>query len=1074
MDTMANIDSEPQENGKLIALEGDAENISIQLRLLPPSRKILVLPPLTATSTLNTSHDFNARTFVRDVHKAFTERTETARSFLQSSTSSHPNLVFLNGGAISARATCIAKISENLTNGVIGEAETIFNEIVKDGVAGLMKHNENDGKDEEPIRLELEVRNADTMPDVSESGIVDSSINHSGVIPDEVVNLPPQQLDDQSSKHRASLLGQRSGSDPGIRRSWLSDSLKLTPNVQEAIFTTREGDQIVRTVLEVPTRSRRRPRIQDPLEQEKRSTFGPCDNSYAGPSNFTNVLTHQSEESEDEGEYDDPALLSPGEDILSAPATPGVVFGEACLVDVQSALPAKVVRKARSFDRFYPSNSRHQGSTLAPPKHKHTTSAYQIRGGLHSSEPERENRQSAFAATLPRTTFVKASETTIKRSPTLRGSTRTNSSSTSRELSAPALSVDRITEPVSPEVLELKNLSPVFPVTEDLIIHFIEDSPNSILESVIQSYKCGKCPLSTSSLVVPTTIPDSPTSEYSSIRQQSFDGKESNRPDSYQAILQADNSYGDQTEFDPYAAHIRYSAGYSHQKSRTNQYRNPEESRIEPPTPIQTPPITARSITDKFVDLNASSSTNAVSIQNSLRLLLSVLFPPGESRFSQHYFPVAPEADRFWKPVFSNDDISSFSNEGSTVDQIIALGPEPGVNAEFYSQLSGQIERLGIKKDGINRSGKLDIRYKSSKLGLITNADQHCRYLIANAMQTYSMGLLTNDTIFNPLSNPKTLAVLLVPQIEAFLAINSSTRLLILQYQSSHLPVIFALRQLLGTDLLKVAGILDSLSLDPPSFIRHREPILNPLSNESVAERWKEYAKHARLHSLQQSKIAHDLDVQNKDAQDPKQEPVVSFSKANYILPSTATDAETTTFLSSICKDLMRKSTFYTPELNVKPAVIIDRPPMPPTPTSAAPSTYESRDSNYTLSAYRGASSKISRLTGNGSNDTHSITSQASRHRSPSRRVYHESVSIPTHKSLLPVKHERRNTLGDKSDKDWENFYIGEDDSDDDEFDRMIMGRQMARIVPEVRKLSPDGVQVPRNKKKALKWLGLA
>lgn len=67
---------------------------------------------------------------------------------------------------------------------------------------------------------------------------------------------------------------------------------------------------------------------------------------------------------------------------------------------------------------------------------------------------------------------------------------------------------------------------------------------------------------------------------------------------------------------------------------------------------------------------------------------------------------------------------------------------------------------------------------------------------------------------------------------------------------------------------------------------------------------------------------------------------------------------------------------------------------------------------------------------------------------------------------------------------DWENFYIGEDDSEDDEFDRMIMGRQMARIVPEVMGKGGRGgagldgggvgMQAPRNKKKALRWLGLA
>lgn len=58
--------------------------------------------------------------------------------------------------------------------------------------------------------------------------------------------------------------------------------------------------------------------------------------------------------------------------------------------------------------------------------------------------------------------------------------------------------------------------------------------------------------------------------------------------------------------------------------------------------------------------------------------------------------------------------------------------------------------------------------------------------------------------------------------------------------------------------------------------------------------------------------------------------------------------------------------------------------------------------------------------------------------------------------------------------KDWENFYIGDEDSEDDDYDRMVMGRAGARIVPEVRKVMPDGKEPKRSTKKALKWLGLA
>ena len=55
--------------------------------------------------------------------------------------------------------------------------------------------------------------------------------------------------------------------------------------------------------------------------------------------------------------------------------------------------------------------------------------------------------------------------------------------------------------------------------------------------------------------------------------------------------------------------------------------------------------------------------------------------------------------------------------------------------------------------------------------------------------------------------------------------------------------------------------------------------------------------------------------------------------------------------------------------------------------------------------------------------------------------------------------------------EEWEDFYVDELDSDDDAFDRMIMGRSGARIGPEVVRQS-NGKK--RSSKKALKWLGLA
>lgn len=102
---------------------------------------------------------------------------------------------------------------------------------------------------------------------------------------------------------------------------------------------------------------------------------------------------------------------------------------------------------------------------------------------------------------------------------------------------------------------------------------------------------------------------------------------------------------------------------------------------------------------------------------------------------------------------------------------------------------------------GTNRYGKLNIEY-----------------LAGQVMQRSSPGCSLSAT--SEFSDPVALAALLVSQIEAFLASNISTGFLILHFPFTYLDTVFELRKLLGPDLFKIAGILDSLASDPPSMYR--------------------------------------------------------------------------------------------------------------------------------------------------------------------------------------------------------------------------------------------------------------
>jgi hypothetical protein len=277
------------------------------------------------------------------------------------------------------------------------------------------------------------------------------------------------------------------------------------------------------------------------------------------------------------------------------------------------------------------------------------------------------------------------------------------------------------------------------------------------------------------------------------------------------------------------------------------------------------------------------------------------------------------------------------------------------------------------------------------------------------------------------LSDPKVLATLLIPQIETFLACNTSTKFLILHYPLNHLESVFELRKLLGDDLFKVGGILDSLASDPPSKSRPQKSLSkSPHSNEAIAAR-----NSNRVDSLSKSQVDPLTSLGQETAFTrtySKIESVTSsFAKADFVLPSTATDAEITTFLSDIWKVLMEKSPFYTPEPDPKPAVPVALPPPPPTPSTPPFFIGDfrdalDRDSGHPVSTYRGSPTKISRLTGNSNSGAGSQNNCE-----PSVDSKYKYASSIASTKTVKTERGRRRARGEErsADIEWKDFYIG-------------------------------------------------
>jgi len=673
------ISAAPQQEvgGKLVAFEGDADTISTQLRLLPPSQKILILPSLLESVPKTTDkQSFNARAFIREVHTAFGQRNETARSFLQSSTSTHPRLVFMNGGSVGARTACITAICENVTNGEIGEAEAIFDEIMKDGVAGLMKH-------EEMVVEDGQLEEVDESLDGTEES-------------DEDPTVKAMKAADSLDRETAAL--QEDMEEDGARTE------NTNEDHRQSVSTFNYGDDIVTTVVTIPNRTEGAYGI---------NTFGsgPLTTPFSAATYFTGARSYQSDDEEDNERADryDMGALSPGEDsMFSAPTTPRVEYGEACIVDVHAVIAKNEeneVRRVRSMETFYPNNSRAQEIDLTPRKLNHTKSEYHLGGRPFTTYGRMEKESSPKFFQLPRTTFMRASKTNIKKSPSLNFSENSSSTSTPTVRVFQDRGIDAWEGPAQPSETKPEENGalehPVFPVVEDMIVHFVNNASNEILESVIRSYKNGAYPM--------TPSPASPDAEYppsSTFSNRNAD-ESCARPDSHHTVETDDEGFHRRHEFDPYSDSSYPSSSKQWPLSDKLGRNHGVDQTTKPPTPTMTPPPQSN---ERFYEFSPVNPSSVIGVQNCLRSFLNMHFPAGENGYTQHYFSVTPEADRLWKPVFGNDQNVSTGNEGRTVDQIIALGCEDGVKKDFFAQISGQIERLGTKRNGLNRSARLDLR----------------------------------------------------------------------------------------------------------------------------------------------------------------------------------------------------------------------------------------------------------------------------------------------------------------------------------------------------------------------------
>ncbi|KAL1865210.1 hypothetical protein Daus18300_007337 [Diaporthe australafricana] len=816
---------------------------------------------------------FHARSYIKEVHNAAQTRHEAAVQFLRDSSPINKKLVFLNGGTAGAVSQCISAISEQQTSGDTYQAELAFRSIALEGLRGLDREDKYSdqatmwmlGSEQSPSGLCLEVEEPED-PIIKAMRAADLLYKETDSLQpiDCYIRTRPRSLsvpmygysDGMGEPSPFFVFGSAPCEEPQPHPVCDSDEPADHKGIAEDEFAklcaniTRHGDSGENL----------------PVLDHAASCAGEPYRHRTGEATST---THRSD-----------VLLSP-------PATPdGVVYGEARLVQMRASKAHVRLRESRSLDDLEMEQTRCRRADF------YVTSFAKAAPPVDS--PESRSRHLSIAdkphpssslLDLPQARFVKAHTTTIRKSPTF-----------IKRLPKPARDsyVHRGTDAADfdEERHELDEpFQPVLAVVEDLVIHVTGQMPDESLSLVIQYFKAGEFPVAP----FPASLQTAPTDSCPSTPRTAdlFDLEDA--ADVGLSPVVENSETEDTWEYDPFAARgrdVRSSSLALQPPSPPPPAGVPPDSHH--PVPAGASPPIQRERDSRFHEFSTAGQPNAVAVQNALRSVLEVYFPPDQDGcYHQFQFPMFRDIGNLWRPIFGDNEARGNDRDENTPDMILALGRQNGVKREFLSALTGQIEKLGARSTGMSRSGRLDLRY-----------------LIANAMQSFTAQPLADQTQNSPFDSPYLLAGLIIPHLETYLAANYGTRFLLLEYPAEHLSTVLALQQMVGMDVLKVAGIIDSQATSPsPSGIS--SPTSRRQSSQSAVP-----FSNAEANGLDSINLPGSPFPDERTKTSSAISRRYSFSEANYLLTCSATESEISVFISTILKHLIDIDPFYTPEIS--------------------------------------------------------------------------------------------------------------------------------------------------------------
>ncbi|TFB04649.1 hypothetical protein CCMA1212_003371 [Trichoderma ghanense] len=768
-------DTRMDEYGSVVAFEGPSEVVSTQLRLLPTSPQILILPAVQCYISGNDSDKaFEVRAYVRQVHDALAARHEAARCFLHGATTLNKRLAFLNGGTPSAHALCIQAIMKHETSGDRVEAEAVYAQLAKDGLAGLEAKSQIHSH---AISGDAATFNEDFNDPITRAMRAADDLDR------QTANLQPHDLLDLAATTRPrSLSLPLYGYSDGFGDAAPFFLFGAQVEDEEA---TDDGGPLTPEAPTFAAVDYSRPSKRLGLDSAEIRPASPC--GIVGKSPVSSNL----------GVHRDIEVLSPTSNLLNARTHDRRGSGDSATSDRGASVSSSkgAPHRVRSLDRIYPLSAKLRDLCISGASTE------------MEAEPDAACRSQSFMVSgedeprlIRRISYIDRRRTVRSRG--RQPSTKVDQNTLDRK--------PRKCHNTSGALLGAEEpFQPLLPWLEDLVVYFKDETPSPLLSSIIKSFKAGNYPiLSPSSLGYPYSsgIPGATTL----YQPTALDQKYHDRAHETSVLNTADDD-----DLDPFT-----NMRSVHPPKRIV----PTVNVVRPPTPAQTPPPNIAK-EDKFYDLDIVAGQTAVAIQNLLRSILSKHFSPESEGYRQFQFAVLPEFGGMWKPVFRESESRDSHRESESrdsqresnrrVDHILAIGSQQGVDRVYSTGIVKRLESIGTKSsDRQGRSGRVDFRY-----------------LLANAMQAFTALPLTNQTSDNPFTNSYLLATLLIPHLETYLALHPKIRYLLLEYPPEHLSTILALQKLAGVDFIKVAQIVDPNKPDRLPFTQIGGPAIGAKAN---------------------------------------------------------------------------------------------------------------------------------------------------------------------------------------------------------------------------------------------------